>query len=152
MSQGSPRHPAKDAGFDRRAGCASSRLASSSSEVWAGEDDENPPIDALPKAVWPRQDRQRPETSVTPATLSLHQPTCKPLLHERIRGRHEAYAPNMLVQGEKALYKAACTQTEGQRMAGPTSRPQPQTSQQPGSRTPNYNQAPAYIRGPGLID
>jgi hypothetical protein len=33
----------------------------------------------------------------------------KPLLHERIRGRQEAYAPNMLVQGEKALYKAAYT-------------------------------------------
>jgi hypothetical protein len=43
----------------------------------------------------------------------------KLLLHERIRGKQEAYALNMLVQGEKALYKAACAQTEGYRMVGP---------------------------------
>jgi hypothetical protein len=42
----------------------------------------------------------------------------KPLLHERIRGRQEAYALNMLVQGEKTLYKASCTQTEGQEDGG----------------------------------
>jgi hypothetical protein len=32
------------------------------------------PEDALLKATWTRQDRQRPETSVTPATLDFHQP------------------------------------------------------------------------------
>jgi hypothetical protein len=40
----------------------------------------------------------------------------KPLLHERIQGRQEAYALNILVQGENVLYKAACAQTKGQRM------------------------------------
>jgi hypothetical protein len=123
-------------GWNRRVDCASSRLTSSSSEARAGEDGENPPMDALLKAAWPRQDRQRAETSVTPAMLSLHQPMGKPLLHERIQGRQEAYAPNMLVQGGKALYKVACAQTEGQRTAGPTSRPQPRRSRQPGSWTP----------------
>jgi hypothetical protein len=62
---------------------------------------------------------------VTPATLGLHQPTGKTLLHERIRGRGKAYALQMPVQGEKALYKVACTQIKGQRTPGPTSRPQP---------------------------
>jgi hypothetical protein len=74
--------------------------------------------------------------------------TGKSLLHKRIRERQEAYAPNMLVQGEKTLYKVACAQTKGQRTAGPMSRPQPRRSWQPGSRTPNCNQAPAYISGP----
>jgi hypothetical protein len=53
------------------------------------KDDETPPMDALQKAAWPRQDRQKQETSVTPATLGLHQPTGKSLPHERIRGRAE---------------------------------------------------------------
>jgi hypothetical protein len=89
---------------------------------------------------------------MTPAMLGLHQPTGKPLLHERIQGRQEAYAPNMPVQGGKALYKAVCAQTEGQRMAGPAPRPRPWRSRQPGNRTLNCNQAPAYIRGPGPLD
>jgi hypothetical protein len=71
---GSLRHPADEASFNRRAGCISIRLASSSPEVQAGEDNKNPPTGALPKAARPRQDRQRMETSVTPATLVLHQP------------------------------------------------------------------------------
>jgi hypothetical protein len=41
MSQGSPRHPAKEAGFDQGTGCASSRLTSPPLEALAGEDDEN---------------------------------------------------------------------------------------------------------------
>jgi hypothetical protein len=59
------------------------------------------------------------------AMLGLHQPTGRTLLHERIRGRQEAYAPNMPVQRGKALCKAACAKTEGQRTVGPTSRPRP---------------------------
>jgi hypothetical protein len=65
----------------------SSRLATSSAEARAGEDDETPPTNALPKVAWPRQDQQRQETGVTLATLGLHQSTGKTLLHERIRGR-----------------------------------------------------------------
>jgi hypothetical protein len=57
MSHGSLRISAKEAGFDQRVGCASSRLASSPPEVRAGEDDENPVTDALLKAAWTRQDQ-----------------------------------------------------------------------------------------------
>jgi hypothetical protein len=42
-----------------------------------------------------------------PATLGLHQPAGKTLLHERIRGKERAYASKMLVLGGKALYKFA---------------------------------------------
>jgi hypothetical protein len=54
-----------------------------------GEDDETTPTAALPKAAWPRQDLQKWETGVTPATLNLHQSASKTLLHERIRGKAE---------------------------------------------------------------
>jgi hypothetical protein len=73
----------------------------------------------------------------------------KPLLHERIRGRQETYAPNMLVQGENTLYKAVCAQAEGQRMAGPT---QDRSHGGAGSRMLNCNQAPAFIRGPRPLE
>jgi hypothetical protein len=52
----------------------------------------------------------------------------------------------------KALYKAACSQAEGQRTAGPTPRSQPRKSRQPGNRTLTCNQAPAYIRGPRPLE
>jgi hypothetical protein len=42
------------------------------------------------------------------------------------------------------LYKAACGQAEGQRRAGPTPRPQPQVSRQPGSQTTN---CPSLYKG-----
>jgi hypothetical protein len=41
------------------------------------------------KSGRPRQDRQAWETSVTPATLGLHQSAGKTILHERIRGKVE---------------------------------------------------------------
>jgi hypothetical protein len=53
-------------------------------EARAGANDKTPPTEALPKAAWPRQDRKKQETSVTPATLGLHQPMGTTLLHERI--------------------------------------------------------------------
>jgi hypothetical protein len=88
------------------------------------------------------------------ASHALPPPTAtgKPLLHERIRGRLREYTSNMWVQGEKALYNAACAQAEGHRTVGPMPRPQPWGSRQPGSWTLNCNQAPAYIRGPGLLE
>jgi hypothetical protein len=47
-----------------------------------------------------------------------------------------AYVSEMLVQGEKALYKVAIVRqgVRGQRI---TPRPQPRRSRQPGSRPPN---------------
>jgi hypothetical protein len=86
---------------------------------------------------------------VTPATLGLHQPAGKPLLHERIQGRTGGICPKMLVQWIKALYKVACVQAKGQRTAGPH---QDRGHEGAGNRTPNCNQAPAYIRGPGPLD
>jgi hypothetical protein len=44
---------------------------------------------------------------VTPATLGLHQPTGRSLLHERIRGRAEGICLGEAGPRGKALYKVA---------------------------------------------
>jgi hypothetical protein len=63
-----------------------------------------------------------------------------------------AYASKMPVQGEKALYKVASAQTEGQRTAGPH---QDRGHGGAGSRAGGHltcNQGPTYIRGPKPLD
>jgi hypothetical protein len=87
------------------------------------------------------------ETSMTPAMLSLHQ-----LLRASPFPTKGSEANQICRSRGKMLYKEACTQAEGQGMAGPTPKPQPWGIRQPGSQTLNCNQAPTYIRGPGPLE
>jgi hypothetical protein len=54
-----------------------------------GKDDRAFLTVASPKVAWPRQDRQRRRTGVTPATPGLDQSASKSLPHERIQGKRE---------------------------------------------------------------
>jgi hypothetical protein len=101
------------------------------------DEDKISPTAVSPKAAWPRHDRQRYRTGVTPATTGLHQPASKSLPHERIRGKREGIClPDAGPREEKALYKV---QLSGRNRGGPGDHAEDAAagSRQPVSRPPN---------------
>jgi hypothetical protein len=112
MSQGSPRHPAEKAGFDRRADCASSRVRSSPPKAQADKDDETFNHHFIKGCRGPTGAVEAGDQSDASHTLPPPTAPSKPPLHERIRGKPGAYTPDMLVQGKRN--KVACAHAEGQ--------------------------------------
>jgi hypothetical protein len=99
-----------------------------------GNEDKIPPTAVSPKVAWPRQDRQRHRTGVTPATTGLHQLARRSLPHERIRGKRDGIClPDAGPRGKRRFIKCNCQEgTEvGQEI---TPKTQPRGA---GSRPPN---------------
>jgi hypothetical protein len=72
-SQESPRLQHEKTGSTRRAGCASSRLATPPRRTGAGRWRQSFPTVVWPKVGWPRQERQGRRTGVTSATTTSSQ-------------------------------------------------------------------------------
>jgi hypothetical protein len=108
-------------------------------------EDKSPPTAISPKVGWPRQERHWQRTGVTSATTGPIQSAIKdpsPWRDLRQKGGH--MPPRCRSRG-KALYKVPSSE-QGQRM---TPRTRPPRSRP--NRYLTYNQAPAYIRGPGPL-
>jgi hypothetical protein len=106
-------------------------------EPESGDEDKIPPMAISPKVAWPRQDRQRQRTGMTPATSGLHQPASKSLPHESIRGKREGIClPDAGPRGKRRFIKChRQTRTvEGKKI---TPKTQPRRSRQLDSRPPN---------------
>jgi hypothetical protein len=76
-SQESPRLQHEKTGSAKRAGCASSRLATPPRRTGSGRCRQSFPIVVWPKEGWPRQEQQGRRTGVTSATTKSSQSTTK---------------------------------------------------------------------------
>jgi hypothetical protein len=147
-SQESPQLKDLKTGLARRAGCASSRLATPTRKAEAGRRRQKLPMAVSPKVGWPptraagaKDGSDERHDQVHP--ISIQRPF--PAIGSKAKGR--AYASQMSVPGERYFIKRTCQSRARASCQGPG-------HEGAGSRPECHltcNQAPAYIRGPGPL-
>jgi hypothetical protein len=131
-SQESLRFPYEKTGSARRAGCASSQLATPPGRAGAGRWRQNLSTVAWPKAGWSRQERQRRRTGVSSATTTTNQWEDEDPSPRRDPRQRRRDMPSRCRPRGKALYKVPLSE-QGERI---TPRTPPPRSRQPAEALP----------------
>jgi hypothetical protein len=112
-----------------------------------------PPTDALLKVAGTRQDRQRPETGVTPAMHGLHQPQRASPSSTKGSEADQGHIPRICrSKGKRRFTKRPAPRQRARGGRGPHPDRGHGGARSRAAGRLNCNHAPAYIRGPRPLE